>query len=455
MLLFLLGCALFTKNQTKTALLEENEEYSAGSATVDNSSPSAFSMAIRGLNGDSKRAFAVGNAFFNDPWVTAPASAEGRDGLGPLFNATSCSSCHFKDGRGTLPKEEEEPKSLLLKIGSGKKLPSGAPEPDPKYGDQLQNRALLNIAPEASISISWIETSGHFADGTTYTLRKPTFNIKDWAYGAPLEDLKISPRIAPPVFGLGLIEAIPAKELMLWADPDDKNKDGISGTANMIRVNNTEHQLGRFGWKAEAPSLEAQIAGAFLQDIGITSPNHPAHSLTEAQETLRALPNGGAPEVSEHKMNRITFYNQTLAVPMRRNWSLPEVLRGKYLFHEAQCAQCHRPTLKTGDTHPIPELRNQVIRPYSDFLLHDMGADLSDDRPSFKASGSEWRTPPLWGIGLIETVNGARHLLHDGRARDLSEAILWHGGEALHSQEAFLRMPLEDRKALISFLESL
>ena len=455
MLLMLISCALLTRNQPQTAQLEEGEELSGGTASIDHSGNMAFSMAIRNLDSSSKRAFAVGNAFFNDPWVTAPASAEGRDGLGPLFNATSCSSCHFKDGRGTLPKEGEQPRSLLLRIGSGKLLASGAPEPDPIYGGQLQNHALLNVAPEGSISISWIEQTGTYSDGDPYTLQKPLFKIENWAYGEPLSDLKISPRLAPPVFGLGLIEAIDTSELMLWADPEDLNEDGISGKLNTIMQPNGETDAGRFGWKAEQATLSSQIADAFLHDIGITSPAHSKHPLTEAQSVLLKLPNGGEPELSKHKLDRITFYNQALAVPIRRDWDHPDVLKGKQLFNELGCAQCHRPVLKTGETHPISELRNQVIRPYSDFLLHDMGEELSDDRPSFDANGSEWRTPPLWGIGLIETVNGERHLLHDGRAKTLPEAILWHGGEGSASKKAFLRSPQEDRSALISFLESL
>ena len=455
MVLALISCTLLTKNQPQTAQLEEGEELSGGSASIDHSGNMAFSMAIRGLDSSSKRAFAVGNAFFNDPWVTAPASAEGRDGLGPLFNATSCSSCHFKDGRGVLPKDGEQPRSLLLRIGSGERLASGAPEPDPIYGGQLQNHALLNVAPEGTISIEWSEQTGFYADGTSYTIRKPIFKIENWAYGDPLSELKISPRLAPPVFGLGLIEAVDASELLLWADPEDLNQDGISGKLNNVVQSDGEFGAGRFGWKAEQATLSSQIADAFLHDIGITSSTHQVHSLTEAQSLLFDLPNGGEPELSRHKLERITFYNQTLAVPIRRNWEQPDVLKGKQIFHEFKCAQCHRPILKTGDDHHIPELRNQIIRPYSDFLLHDMGSDLSDDRPSFDATGSEWRTPPLWGIGLIEVVNGDRHLLHDGRARNLSEAILWHGGEGGSSKQAFLRSSEEDRAALISFLESL
>ena len=436
-----------TPIQPAIAPVEQHEELSGGQGTIFDQSPNAYAFSFRNLTRPERRAFAVGNALFNDNWVTAPASTAGRDGLGPLFNAHSCSSCHFKDGRAAPPRDGVTTPGLLLRlrIGETREL-----VPDPKYGSQLQDNAILNVAPEGQIHIDWEEINGSFQDGTPYTLTKPIYSVINLQYGDLHSDIRISPRIALGVYGNGLLEAISEETLQQLADPEDQNQDGISGKINFVNG-----KIGRFGWKASVPSIKEQTAEAFLGDIGITSPLHQEHSFSTVQQDLSNLENGGVPEIDTAKLNRIAQYVQLLAVPGRRDWTDETVRRGKHLFVEAQCASCHIPTLHTGDQHPVTALNNQIIHPYTDLLLHDMGEDLADHFFIYEADGQEWRTPPLWGLGLLQTVNGHSYLLHDGRARNTTEAILWHGGEAAASRNIFLGMNAQDREDLLLFLSSL
>ena len=268
--------------------------------------------------------------------------------------------------------------------------------------------------------------------------------------------VQVSPRIAPAVIGMGLLEAIPEASILALSDPDDVDGDGISGRPNYVwDVRKEEAVLGRFGWKANQPTLEQQSAGAFLGDIGITSSLFPEENCPSKQESCQEALNGGQPEVTDRRLGRVTVYVQTLAVPAMRNPDDEVVQQGARLFVQSQCSLCHAPMHVTGDTHTLAPLRNQTIFPYTDLLLHDMGPGLADDRPDGEASGTEWRTPPLWGIGLVDTVNGHTMFLHDGRARNLEEAILWHGGEADESRQRFMGLTSEERDALLRFLESL
>ena len=300
----------------------------------------------------------------------------------------------------------------------------------------MQNFAILNVDPEATIEITYTEEPVPFADGTVVMLRRPTVTLKDLAYGPIAPDAKLSPRVAPSVFGLGLIASIPEETILALADPDDEDGDGISGRPNYVTdVRNGGTALGRYGWKANQPSLEQQSAAAFRGDIGLTSPLFATDECTENQVDCTSQIQGGTPEIDERQLSRITFYLHTLGVPARRDPTDPTVLRGKELFRAANCSACHVPTMRTGANPDFPLLSNQTIHAYTDVLLHDMGEDLADHRPEFMASTREWRTAPLWGIGLQETVNGHTFFLHDGRARNLVEAILWHGGEAEESRE--------------------
>jgi CxxC motif-containing protein (DUF1111 family) len=258
------------------------------------------------------------------------------------------------------------------------------------------------------------------------------------------------------MIGLGLLEAIPERTLLALADPDDRDGDGISGRPNRVWDWAQQRQvMGRFGWKANQPTVAQQATGAFLGDIGITSALFPRQNCTAAQARCSTVPTGGQPEISPERLDPVIFYSRTLAVPARRDLDDPVVQRGERLFAQAQCGRCHIPTLHTSPVNELPTLSHQTIHPYTDLLLHDMGAELSDERPDFDATGREWRTPPLWGIGLVFTVNGHTNFLHDGRARNVTEAILWHGGEAEAAREHFRHLPRPDREALVRFLESL
>jgi CxxC motif-containing protein (DUF1111 family) len=401
--------------------------------------------------------FFTGNSFFNQSWVQAPASTEARDGLGPLLNARSCAACHFKDGRGRPPLEPgEQFLSMLLRLGVGDRGPHGEPLPDPTYGDQLQPFAIDGIPPEGAPSVSYREAPGNYADGEAFTLLEPTYAIAELAYGPLDPKLTISPRVAPAVSGLGLLEAISAERLEALADPDDADGDGISGKIQWVWDYGTSARaIGRFGWKAEQPTVRKQSAGAFLGDIGITSAGLPDQNCTAVElECSRAIP-GGAPEISDELLDKVELYARILAVPMREHWKSEKVLLGKRLFQGAGCASCHVPSHTTGDLPGVPEVSGQLVYPYTDLLLHDMGEALSDRRPVFDADGAEWRTPPLWGLRFYRTVNRHDRLLHDGRARGVAEAVLWHGGEAQAARDAFVAMSAAERAALVEFVESL
>ena len=435
---------------------EVGEELSGGETTVFDVTREAYSRAARNLSQERRDPFFVGNAFFNRNWVAAPSSTTGVDGLGPTFNATSCSACHFKDGRGAPPiGPDEKPLGLLVRISIAGQDAHGGPLGEARYGGQLQNGAIRGVAVEADVRVHWEEVPGQYGDGEAYSLRRPIIEVRDPAFGALPEDLLMSPRVAPAVFGLGLLEAIDEAVLLESADEGDADGDGISGRPN--RVWDVEKQgvvIGRFGWKANQPSVNQQNAGAFNGDMGITSALFPEENCPAGQDTCLGAPNGGGPEIDAAKLEAVTFYARTLAVPGRRDQQDEVVLQGKALFHEAGCASCHRPSMVTAASS-LPELEGQTIYPYSDLLLHDMGGGLSDRRPDYLADGNEWRTPPLWGVGLVPTVNRHSNYLHDGRARGLAEAILWHGGEGGPSRVAFEAMPASDRAALIRFLESL
>jgi CxxC motif-containing protein (DUF1111 family) len=424
-----------------------------GETTSLSSGLNAFELSARNLDTEGHRTFEVGDSFFNQNWVSAPASTDARDGLGPTFNALSCSSCHTHDGRGRPPLNDDDPtRGLLIRLS----IPGDAgPEDDPVYGGQLQDRAILGVPAEGRVSIMYEEIAGHFADGEPYTLTRPVYMMEDLAFGPLHDGIMLSPRVAPAMIGLGLLEAIPESVLLSLADSGDEDGDGISGRPNMVTDLRTgEVVAGRFGWKAGQPTVEQQSAGAFNGDIGITSSLFPHENCPEAQTACVAAPTGGDPELPDDRLAKIAFYGRTLAVPSMRDVEDPQVRRGAELFLSAGCASCHVPKYETGD-YEVAALAHQTIFPYTDLLLHDMGEALADDRPEGDATGREWRTPPLWGIGLVETVNGHTRFLHDGRARDLSEAILWHGGEAERSSEVFRSLSAGDREALVRFLKSL
>ncbi|RMH87005.1 thiol oxidoreductase [Pseudomonas sp. AOB-7] len=463
-LLPLLALALAAcDQQPRFTAAEPSEALSAGAASVRQYDHNAFSMPAANLAPSRRLDFAVGNSFFRNPWVVAPATTTARDGLGPLFNTNACQNCHIKDGRGHPPAPDAtSAASLLVRLS----LPHDAAQaalierlgviPEPTYGSQLQDMANPGVAAEGKVRLSYRSVPVRFADGTLVELRQPELQISQLGYGDMHPDTRFSVRVAPPMIGLGLLEAIAEADILANADPGDANGDGISGRPNRVwdRVQQRS-VLGRFGWKAGQPNLNQQNAEAFANDMGLTSSLIPHDNCSPAQTDCLAAPHGGEPEVSDNILASVLFYSRNLGVPARRDVDSPEVLKGKNLFHQAGCQKCHTPSFTTAPDAAEPELAGQSIRPYSDLLLHDMGEGLADGREEFLATGREWRTAPLWGIGLTQTVNGHSQFLHDGRARNLLEAILWHGGEAEAAKQQVLTFDAEQRAALLAFLNSL
>ncbi|CAA0150464.1 di-heme oxidoreductase family protein [Tenacibaculum maritimum] len=442
---------------TNIATYEKDEELLAGKLTTRILGSNAFDQAVPGLPDQTDLLFFVGNSLFRQNWVSAPASTTARDGLGPTFNARACSSCHNKDGRGTpLQVGQQFSAGFLMRISLNGNNPHGEPIPVPNYGNQIQEHANLGIPYEAKVTVKFETIKGSFADGETYELKKPIYTIIDEQFGT-LQNVLTSPRVGQQVIGLGLVDAIANEAILANTDEFDLDDDGISGKANYVwDVLKKETVLGRFGWKANAPNLQQQVAGAFSGDMGLTTSLFPNENCPSPQQDCQNAPNGGAPEITDRALKQIMIYSSSLSVPIRRNFKNENVLRGKQLFREMKCASCHIETFTTSDKYPInPTLTNVKIRPYSDFLLHDMGADLADNRPDFLANGKEWRTQPLWGIGMIKEVNGHTFLLHDGRARNIEEAILWHGGEAHKAKESYKKLKRDDRLAVLAFINSL
>ena len=424
--------------------------------THEVSNRDAFSQAAPALNKADLRVFNFGSRLFNTNWVVAPASASGFDGLGPLFNRVSCSGCHLRDGRGRAPNAgEDELLSMVLRISVAGTDKLGAPKPVPGYGTQINDRAIPGVPPEARVQIRWQELPGTYADGSAFSLRKPLISFDKLAYGSLPKNMFSSARVAPAVFGMGLIEAISDATLLALSDPDDVNKDGISGRVNRVYSNSIGvNAIGRFGWKASVATLAEQNLTAALGDIGITSTTAPRQNCLPQQLACISAISGGEPELAPAFADKLNQYVQTLGVPQQR-LKTPQNKLGELLFRRFQCSACHIETLNTGTQSSRAFLRLQTLHAYTDLLLHDMGPGLADGRPDFQATGSEWRTAPLWGLGLVPVVNGHNNYLHDGRARGLAEAILWHGGEASRSKEQFRTASKAQREALLAFLQAI
>lgn len=448
----------FTESKCKKLeQYQPGEEFPIGKFSVSISSNDAFGRKIPGLDRTGDINFIIGDRLFNTSWVPGPASTSSLDGLGPTFNAKACANCHFKDGRGSPLSESTEISSrgFLMRLsvkGHGK---NGGPKPSSAYGLQLQNRSIFGVPYEAKVKVKFQTIKGKYPDGTPYELQKPIYTIYDEKFG-PTQHLLTSPRVGNQTIGLGFVDALPESEILKNADEFDRDNDGISGKPNYVwDVVKQEKSIGKFGWKANEPNLKQQIAGAFIGDIGLTSSIFPNNNCPSPQNDCNNAPNGGEPEITDQQLNRVAFYQASLAVPMRRNVKDKDVVKGKKLFHKLKCISCHSVGLKTGKSTINPLINGVIINPYSDFLLHDMGDELADGRPDFLANGNEWRTQPLWGIGLIKTVNKHTFLLHDGRARSIEEAILWHGGEAKKSKEDFMNLTKKERKKVIKFINSL
>jgi len=458
-----------TKDFAKAEPYEANQ---GGGATVRKPlNLSVFSHPSGNMSFERQLDFRIGDGIFRKLWVSSPSSTESSDGLGPLFNSRSCQGCHLKDGRGKPPVEGETAVSMFLRLSVPPKTDAERAAlaafkvtviPDPVYGAQLQNFAVQGHEPEGQMVIRYEDMPVKLADGETVMLRKPSYSVADLAYGPMAADVMLSPRVTPQMIGIGLLEAIDEKDILAFADPDDNDGDGISGKPNLVWSHEFDKpMLGRFGWKAGEPTVKQQVAHAFLGDIGLSSALSPTPGgeCTGPQKACREAPNGNddaeGVEVTKQMMDLVVFYSRNLGVPARRKVSDKQVLAGKKLFYDSGCAACHRPKYVTRDIEGQPEQSGQLIWPYTDMLLHDMGEGLADHRPEGEASEREWRTPPLWGIGLTETVSGHTQFLHDGRARNLLEAVLWHGGEAEAAKNRVVRMSKAEREALLAFLNSL
>lgn len=493
--------------EASTARLNSNDAFSQ--------SPHAITL----VNQDDGT-FKQGNRLFSDP----------RKNDGPLLNNHTCQGCHVKDGRGNPPINSETPfASILMKLSLGVDADNN-PIPDPIYGTQLQTYGLdqdgnevtalhqialdeVTVTGEAEAFIVYEELPGQFADGEAYSLRKPTYRFKNPAYGAFSEGLLTSPRVAPPMIGLGLLGAIPEADIMALADDQALKGDGISGQARFVNdFTSGQNVLGRYGWKATTGSVLQQASGAASGDMGLSSrfvgencSNLQISCLARAEEETAR---GEVTDLNDIFLASIEFYSRLLAVPERsgydtisKTWQ-PNITAGKQLFIDIECSTCHVPHHKTGaakpstlgvvtgltrlepSSIPIAVLSNQDIWPYTDLLLHDMGGTcepmaretingtscnddtsqcqwvqrcegLADGRPEGTASGSEWRTSPLWGIGLALTVNPKAGFLHDGRARNLTEAIIWHNGESKESKDKFMALSATEREQLLDYLNSL
>jgi CxxC motif-containing protein (DUF1111 family) len=416
----------------------------------------AFVQPIDRLPFEERLDFLVGQAIFERLWVAAPASTQSADGLGPLYNARSCSGCHLRNGRGTAV-------SLVTKLSVPARTARAGTDAEPTYGAQLQSLGLPGQTIEGRLQIDYEPIPVSLPDGQRIELRRPRYHLTGLGFGALEPDAMLSPRLASPIIGMGLLMRITEEDVLASADPHDSDGDGVSGRPNLATAEGDDRpMLGRFGWKAAEPTLMQQAALALSLDIGISSPLRPnGHGdCTARQPACRRAPTGNTPrfdnvEAPETVMQALLFYLDNLEPPARRFAEDPEVQNGERLFASTGCATCHRPRFVTARDPARPWLSEREIHPYTDLLLHDMGEGLADGRAEGAADGSEWRTPPLWGIGRTVAVNGHAFYLHDGRARSLIEAVLWHGGEADAARRQFTDLSSRERDDLLRFLGSL
>lgn len=419
----------------------------------------SFSKQINNLNDEALDIAILGKSFFRIPWVEAPSATTARDGLGPLFNANACISCHPNNGIGNLfTKSGEISRSNIIKVGipsddskeHQKMLSKMGFVPDPVYGGQISINGIFGVPFEAKPDIKFEKKEFTFPDGEKVTLKKPIIKLKNLNYGELTHGASLSFRRAPALVGLGLLEMVSDKDILANEDINDKDNDGISGKANIVYSPYKDtYKVGRYTYKASAPSVLHQVAGAANNDMSLTSPIFPNDNCTDTQKECLEAPKGRSIDKFDLPMQRlkaIAFYLKTLKTPIPKETE--EFKEGKEIFNQIGCVNCHKDSFITSN--------GIKIAPYSDMLLHDMGEELSDGRVEFKASPREWRTTPLWGIGLYEkTLGNTPNYLHDGRASSLIEAILWHGGEAKSTKDNFINLTKEKRDKLIKFLGEL
>lgn len=456
----LAGCVLLIVGATmcrkpNPSALDDDSKFdprlSGGLATFMDVESGGSTGPINGLSERDARVHELGDQLFEQSFVAAPAPRFG--GLGPVYNNVSCANCHHNDGFG-VPSFGAVGSSLLMRLSIPGQDEHGGPVAVPGFGGQLQNLALFGVQPEAHVDLTYTEQMFTFPDGEKVSLRTPAYTIVNPYMPLPANVLT-SPRLGPTVFGLGLLENVPESTILSFTDPTDANGDGIKGRANYVYNPFTKQmEIGRFGKKANTSSLLVQVATAFQQDMGLTSYVQPKKSAW-GQSQMSSVGDTSKPDLADSTLDAVVFYVRTLSVPARRHTNDAIVVQGEKIFKQINCSACHVPTMYTGVVPGLATLSGQRIHPYTDMLIHDMGEELADHRPDFQASGTDWRTPPLWGIGMFEKNNGVPYYLHDGRARSITEAILWHGGEAKKSKDQFTQLSRSDRAALIAFLNSL
>jgi CxxC motif-containing protein (DUF1111 family) len=428
-----------------------DERLSGGAATVFDASSKAFTEMMTGMSERDNAVHVVGDKTFEQVFVAPPSPI--FTGLGPVYNNISCINCHRNDGEG-IPTAGFANSGLLFRISQPGMDINGGPLAITGFGTQLQDQAVLGAQREANINISYTDLVISYPDGSTATLRQPTYAVENPYLPLP-GNYMLSPRLAPPLVGMGLLENIPESTILSFVDAADHDGDGITGKANYVYNPYTKQkELGRFGLKANTSTLLLQVATAYQQDMGVTSYVQTPESAA-GQSQMTGVNGDVQPELVDSLLNSVTFYVKTLAVPARRNVTDADVKQGAALFNQINCSGCHRPTIQTGVAVTLAPINNQRIHPYTDLLLHDMGDGLADGRPDFLATGKEWRTAPLWGVGLLEKTTGIPYYLHDGRARTLEEAILWHDGEAKNAKQQFMQLSNADRGRIIKFLQSL
>ena len=482
--LVIVACFLLLACSDNVPEFDQREAKPGGDMTLKRLSTRSYIYPGAGVTSMQKLNFWTGFSLFRDPWVIAPSSTRGRDGLGPLFNTRACITCHDSGSRGLMTDVEDKVSSaLVIKLGTiddNENLEQASSlatsNIDPNYGDQIQPRALLvkyknlteTLKGEAVVKLSYQKMTGKFSDGTDYELMKPSYQLAQLGYGDLAPQIGLSPRFSPNIFGMGLLDAISNDDLIAHEDIFDSDNNGISAKYNrVVNIQTGATELGRFGLKAKHPNLRQQIAAAFRNDIGITSSLFRNESCTNEQinckqaAILGAHPNGikgdsqSTLEINDKLLSLVVSFNRFLGVPPARNLDNAKTLEGRKTFYQLGCQHCHTPSYQTDENYPVTELAQQTIWPYTDLALHDMGPALADNVIEDDANGQEWRTPPLWGIGMQRKVIGQQRFLHDGRARSIEEAILWHGGEAAYSQDKFLKLNKNERQALVQFLRSI
>lgn len=456
-----------------SAVISLGVAVTGGAETSSVPAIAAYMQPLGNLTAEQEARFRSGEKAFLTTWILFPQLANpnweyARSGvpmmewgLGPTFLANSCAACHVQAGRGrTTELKNSTPFQQLLRLSLPGKNEHGGPMPHPDYGNQLQVFDVIAKdknhirSGEGDMYIDWQPIYVDLADGTTVELREPKVRVENLSFGPLGSEIMTSLRNAPPIFGLGYFEAVSESDILALAAA--QKAQGLNGRPNYVRDDiNRKTTIGRFGWKANQPSVRQQIAAAFHGDMGITSSLYPMQNCPPVQQGCKQMIPGDKAELSEPMFNEITLWATSLDAPQQRNKEHAAVQRGEKLFVEAKCASCHVPELRTGEFPALPQLSKRSFRPYTDMLIHDMGPGLADGRPDFEATGRDWRTAPLWGIGLSKQVNGSTNFLHDDRARNVMEAILWHGGEAKMARDHVIKFSKEQREDLMAFVNSL